>query len=314
MKNRMLIAVLLFGMVSMVLGQDRNGGAFLRLGLGAKARALGGASVGSVGDGMNFFYNPASMAFMENAQLSLSYSSMSLDRRFNFVGFATNLKPSAGLAVGWINSGVADIQGYDTNGDKTEQLDNSQNTFYLSFANRFTNRVAVGLNMKLLFISLPGISTQGFGMDLAIMANVTDHLFIGASIQDAKTKYEWQSNELYEQGASTTVEFPTAYKIGTSYRYEHVTVLLELESSSQGQEQVRFGVEYDMKDQYYLRGGVGVLSSFEDGTIIRRTPSFGLGYKFSAFDRSGRLDYAFVSSVVDEGASHVFSWIIDINK
>jgi len=59
-------------------------GAFLRMGLGARANAMGGAFTGIAEGPAAAYYNPAGIPFMETRELILSYRFLSLDRNFNY--------------------------------------------------------------------------------------------------------------------------------------------------------------------------------------------------------------------------------------
>jgi len=70
-------------------------GAFMRMGLGARANAMGNAFTGIAEGPVAAYYNPAGIPFLETRQLMLSYRFLSLDRNFNYIGFATGIRPKA---------------------------------------------------------------------------------------------------------------------------------------------------------------------------------------------------------------------------
>jgi len=111
------IAVILIAATQVFAGTNGGyAGAFLQLGLGARSMALGNAGVANEADGYSAFYNPASMAFLQQKSVPLSYSFMSLDRRFNFIGFSMPAPPHAGFSVGWLNAGADNIRSYNLSG------------------------------------------------------------------------------------------------------------------------------------------------------------------------------------------------------
>jgi len=68
-------------------------GAFLRMGLGARALALGDVGVAIPGDGYGLYYNPATLPYLKERALLTTYTYLALDRHLNFVGFALPLHP-----------------------------------------------------------------------------------------------------------------------------------------------------------------------------------------------------------------------------
>ncbi|NIR52382.1 hypothetical protein GWO43_27470, partial [candidate division KSB1 bacterium] len=122
--------------ISTGLFAEGNGGfagAFLRVGLGARALAMGNAQVANPENGYGGFYNPAGLPHLQKLTFAISYSSMSLDRRFNYVGLATPVKPFGGLSAGWIYSGVGNIRAYDSRGADVGEIDRSWVACHLFF-------------------------------------------------------------------------------------------------------------------------------------------------------------------------------------
>ncbi|MFZ0389039.1 MAG: hypothetical protein WAN36_01165, partial [Calditrichia bacterium] len=119
--QRFLIFIIIFGLTASLLAEGNGGyaGAYLRLGLGARAISMGNAQTATPEHPLGFFYNPAGVPFLEKRAAAFSYNFMSLDRRFLFAGFSTPLKPHAGVSVGWIYSGVGDLRSYDSRGVDT---------------------------------------------------------------------------------------------------------------------------------------------------------------------------------------------------
>ncbi|MEJ2052065.1 MAG: hypothetical protein P8Y60_19910, partial [Calditrichota bacterium] len=106
--------LIIFLGISPVFAEGNGGyaGAYLRLGLGARAIAMGNAQVATADNGFGFYYNPAALPYLQKLSANFSYSFLSLDRRFAYVGLSTPIKPEAGLSIGWIFSGVGDLKSY----------------------------------------------------------------------------------------------------------------------------------------------------------------------------------------------------------
>ncbi|MFQ6617960.1 MAG: hypothetical protein ACE5QV_04645, partial [Fidelibacterota bacterium] len=118
----------------------------LRLGLGARAIGMGNAFTAVVDDGFSIYYNPAGLPWLEKRHLSITYSFLSLDRKFGFIGYAQRIKPGAGFALGWVHAGTDNIDGRDFNGRHTEFYSESFNTFYFSFSINFLKQFSAGIN------------------------------------------------------------------------------------------------------------------------------------------------------------------------
>ncbi len=135
-------------------GDGGYAGAFLKLGAGARALGMGGAFTAVADDHSAFIYNPAGVALVKGQEVGLSYALMSFDRRLSFVGFVTELKPTGGLGLGWINAGDSQIDARDSDGRPAGELSYSDNAFFFSFAQQVGQRGAVGIGMRYLYQKL----------------------------------------------------------------------------------------------------------------------------------------------------------------
>jgi hypothetical protein len=70
------------------VGRGGEAGAFLRLGAGARAMAMGGGTSALADDAMAGYYNPAGLAFLEGKHVGFTLNSMALDRTLSCVGYA----------------------------------------------------------------------------------------------------------------------------------------------------------------------------------------------------------------------------------
>jgi hypothetical protein len=308
--KRMAI-ILLIG-YSLILGVDVRadgngglGGSYMRMGLGARSLALGNASVADEANGYAFYYNPALNGFNKGKIVSLSYSFMSLDRRFNFIGFSMHIEPDAGFALGWINSGVDNIPSYNMIGDPGEDINHSANGVYFSFARRFMDRLALGLSIKYFHerLGLDGddYAASGLGLDLGAVYHINKDLALAAAVRDISSKLKANTDKLFEHGGTTIARFPVLYEVGARYTtpLQWLSAAYNFETSNKSDQRHHIGLEAAYKDRLALRFGLN------DGQFTA-----GAGMRFDMFKLKGYLDYAFLPSVIDEGSSHVFSWQI----
>jgi hypothetical protein len=305
---------------SVVFAEENGGfsGAFLRVGLGARALAMGNAQVATADNGYGFFYNPAALPLLEKKEFSLSYSSMSLDRKFNFIGFALPLPPFAGASVGWINSGVGNLRAYDSGGQDVGEMDHGLNAIYASFAIKMialaqadkqlenvpADFISLALSVKFLRENVDDneqfdYKGSGFGLDFGLLLKPHRNLAIGYQVKDVNASLKSNTNDLFERGSDLDNKFPLTQKAGLFYRtpLKWASVAYDFEWSNKGAKKHHAGLELTSKI------AVGRLGYDTDHFTA------GGGLKFQAFKKTYMaLDYAYVESVIDEGASHVFSW------
>ncbi|ACF13599.1 conserved hypothetical protein [Chloroherpeton thalassium ATCC 35110] len=228
---------LLSSLLSLLLFQDAlqaqvagSAAPYARMGFSSRGMALGNAGSAVVLDGeFHPYYNPAVLAFSEFYMAHASYAALSLDRKLNFVSVSGKVGPGAGLGFSWINSGVSDIDGRDSDGNATGNFSTSENLFMLSFANRFSPAFSVGVNLRgYLADFYDGVeSSFAVGFDVGAIYRVRpdslSSLAFAVAIQDVKSKYEWDTTPIYDlDGTNTTDDLPTTYKLGASFSRENL--------------------------------------------------------------------------------------------
>ena len=321
MDKKLFLILFLLISTSAILHAEGNGGfagAFLRIGLGARALAMGNAQVANPENGYGGYYNAAGLPYLPKKTFSISYSSMSLDRRFNYVGLATPLPPFGGVSAGWIYSGVTNIRAYDSRGEDVGGLDHGLHAIYLSFGFKIlamlqqsgqfkglpSDLISIGISMKYLREGLDDneefkYSGKGFGADLGILIKPHKEFAFGYQLKDLNAKLESNTNDIFERGSTLENKFPITQKLGIFYHtpLDWACVAYDFEWSDAGEEKHHFGAELVSK---IASGRLG----YDNDHF-----TFGGGLEFRMIKRVYMmLDYAFLDDVEDEGVSHVFSW------
>jgi len=282
-------------------------GAFMRMGLGARANAMGNAYTGVAEGAVAAYYNPAGIPFLETRQVMLSYRFLSLDRNFNYVGFATGIRPKAeddesteialngGLALSWIHAGVS----------------NGEHAFSLSFAVMpIQNVLSIGLTGRVLYNRFPNmgdndatISDTGLGVDLGILFKPLPYLSVGFVIKDINARYNWKTDKLWEKDIDKIDRFPKTFRGGIALRYPYPWLLFALDIEKNDVQDLKYfvGTEALLMDKFAVRAGLN------NGSL-----TLGGGYVFELFKRPLQIQYAFVTKKYDVASEHIFSWIFNL--
>ncbi|MCI0405602.1 MAG: PorV/PorQ family protein [candidate division Zixibacteria bacterium] len=314
MKRSVPVLFLLAVFPITVFAQDGGyAGAELRIGLGARAVALGEAFGAVADDGSASFFNPAGAAWIEKKMFSASYRVLEFDRRQGYLSLIFPLQKDAGLGFFWVHSSIGEITGRDDIGQPTGELNDHQNLFGVNFGKRFTKRFSLGANIKYLQKVVAGVSAYTVAFDLGTqykfknfrMGNTTIPLAglkIGAAVENIFARLQFNSNEYYGQfgspGNTTTDTLPLNFRAGTSYLYrEQVLVTLDVEKNNKQKAFFHAGGEYTFRKILALRAG------YSHGQV-----AFGLGIRQPISPKQAlRLDYAFKASPISERGDHLFS-------
>jgi hypothetical protein len=197
---------ILFLLLSLLNGQKtKYAGAFLELGVGPRALALGSANVALADDGYGAYWNPAGVAFTSQLHVATMYANLfqSLEKH-SFISISTPIVGGAVISAGWIRLSVDDIPiSYDRDLENTtinQRLDqpgiwlddpasgsfNFTNDAYIITFSRLTRweadlgwqyfelpiDIGYGVNFKILDISLYDKSASGVGIDGGLKVRV----------------------------------------------------------------------------------------------------------------------------------------------
>lgn len=326
MKNKIIYIVLLYS--SLIIGQPEfssmasHPGAFSRFGFGARGIAMGNAMSSVTEGNLVSYYNPALSVFQKGNSFQTGYSFLTLDRSLNFFNFTRKFefysskdsleevrkpKATAGVSIGVINAGVGNIDGRDNNGLPTGDLSTSENQFFLGLANKFSEKLALGIAVKFYYYSLyKDVSSTSLGFDIGALYRLSENFNISLMISDINSKYEWDTAPVYEQdGVNSKDKFPLLKKIGVSYRNSQLGLLgsLEFENSNAQTNILRAGIEYNIYEQFYIRGGIDQFNLSNTDWSIK--PSLGISF-LKPFDNFLiGIDYAFVLEQYSGSDRHI---------
>jgi len=284
-------------------------GTFLRMGTSARSLAMGSGFTAEIDQGFSAYHNPASVAFLNKRQLAFSHHALNLDRRLMMSSISTGIPPTAGLGVAWVSSGVDNIQGRSTSGYKTQILSTSEDAIFISFAQRITPWLALGINVKILNHQLPMNESQlagkGTGFDIGFMVLPEEKLRFAFMIQDLNTNYQWNTGQVFEgEGRIYKESFPTMYRLGTTFTFQRIYFVGDIGVVANQDDilgmTMRFGGEYHISENYFIRGGFGN-SRF----------SLGAGLNFTFLNLNDAFfDYAVVIEPhsASQGMIHVFTY------
>jgi hypothetical protein len=295
--------------VQIISAGDNGGyaGAYLRMGVGARAIALGNSGVAAPLDAFSAYYNAAAFGSSERRMVALSYGFLSLDRHQGFVSFSMRIPPAAGFSIGWIENGIGNIKSYNSIGEQTGDIHYSNNTVLFSFGRKLFLRISMGVTIKIMFENINDgtsqfdYSSRGVGFDLGWHYDITDNFVLGYQICDINSKLKANTEKIFDLGGTTVDRFPLIQKAGIFYRtpLAWLRIMNDLEWSNKGDIRNHLGIEAVRGKNLALRLGL-------NGTH----PVFGAGMDFKIGRNDSLLDYAFVPSLIDEGSSHYFSWQI----
>lgn len=305
-----------FGQVQKKSGY--TGAAFLKVGVGARAVAMGSATTSLSGDVNQMFWNPAGIALSNNQwQASFSYNRWIADLSHNAGAIAHDFGNFGTLGIGFVSLGVSGIAAdrdavpsfllstftpYDNEtGDTYDYLDLAVN---ITYARRFTDRLALGTSVKFIRQGIDNVSTTSYAFDFgSTYAIGYRNAVIGARINNLGKDLRF-----YDIGAPLPLVFSVGASIDLYHNEQHTIKFMADATKPQDTDQLIFtGGEYSFSDYFAVRGGYkfnysGVSESKRnefDSQILDDVPrseegiSFGAGLRVPMGENKIMVDYAF---------------------
>lgn len=293
-----LLAALL--MVSSTAGATgtpgQSGLLSLRMGIGAREAAMGGAGVASSQGAAAVFWNPANNVFVDfDTNLVLQhYRYLGL---FSHESAAVAHRAGPGV-IGFMFTGLysddIDRYGSEPVGVPEGTFSPYDVAFGLSWAMPLGERFAVGLNTKLAYQKIDMYSDSGLVFDFFI----THHSLIeGLTFAASATNIGGQMN-LKDQ----PFDLPQAFRVGMAWSPAHLaagrlTVTGDLVFPNDTKEKAHLGLEWRLIPELTLRGGTKVNYDLQGWTA-------GAGFRTGVLG----IDYAYEDTKIEGfDAGHKFS-------
>lgn len=288
---------------------------FLKLGVGARPVAMGGAYVAEANDLSALYWNPAGLAHLRGASVELAHTSYLADVNYNFAAFGTTLGGAGTLAAAilYLDSGSMDVRTIEQPEGTGEQFKVTDFAIQLSYARALTDRFAIGANVKFIQERIWHSSASTVALDIGTLFTTPyERLRLGASFSNFGPKMQMSGRDIVfsedpTQGQDGVVEIvnseymmeehplPLLFRIGVSWdainTSDHRIVLsTDAAHPNDNYEYLNLGAEYDFRGLVALR--VGYRNLFEADGEQGLTYGGGLNLRIDRNLRA-RFDYAY---------------------
>ncbi len=305
-----LITVLLWAMSSSAQDFNKAGRTtlqFLKIGMGARAAALGEAGIANMQDVNAVFWNPAAITGVRSLEAAFNYTRWFAD--LNIMSAAIGLR-AGGLgvfALHYITLNYGDLQealvtsptgGVDTRTGKS--FGGNDLAIGLAFSRAFTDKLSIGVNAKYLREELFIYTSSLWGLDVGTYYDTGWH---GIRLAMSAQNFSQQARWLNTGGeAQQKYDLPLLFRLGWSIdllggqdlflggdpnRYR-LAFNMDAIHSNDYAERLHLGTEYVLYNLIALRGGYRF--KYDEGNW-----SFGFGLNPRVSNIKMRIDYAYVS-------------------
>lgn len=303
---------------------------FLKIGVGARALALGGANGAVANDANSIYWNPAGMVMLEKVTWTGSHTNWLVDVSHQFTGLVLPFGDGSAIGFGAVFTSM------DEEEITTETAPQGTGFFWdasdiavsLSYARWMSNRFSIGVNLKYVSQKIWNESASTFAIDVGTYLRtgykgiVIGMCFsnFGGSLQlkgrDLIREYDPNPRNTLNADVDTRLHtepwpLPVNFRVGVAMDIvgagdnvitsndSRCTFAIDGNHPNDDSEKLNFGLEYSWKETLFARFGYGVgydLANF----------SYGGGLKFKISESNFYFDYA-LAPLHDFGNIHFFT-------
>ncbi len=260
MKRIAILTTIMLALPSMVFAAGfakvgTFGGQSLKIGVSARATAMGSAFTGLADDATAVFWNPGGLVNVKGNEVSINHVSWAADTNLSSAIMAFNPRSIPGTFAFSVRSFWMDPQlvrtAYIPEGTG-ETFDAGTTTFGLSYARFFTDKFSAGVTLNYLHMGLAETAVNTGAMDFGIMYRIgIKDLKLGMTIQNLGSKFTFDERES---------KLPVAFKVGVSFNafkneQQRLTPALEFQHPSDNVERANAGIEYALNNMFFARAG-----------------------------------------------------------
>lgn len=312
LKTLFLVALSVGTMSTAFAESAGQAGAYLKMGVGARALGMGSAFTALADDSTAAFWNPAGLARLQQSEASFMHADLTMDREYNFFNYAHVLKDKSGkknavVALSHVTFGVDGIPETRTATSRTDGLaltgdepatapngsytpggnvhifgyfkDTEKNTFG-SYAQKLSDKFYGGVNVKYLKHELFTNSASTWGLDFGFLYEANEKTTLGLSVRDIGETLSWNTASGHKDDVPLTTTFGVAYQARSN-----LTLAADINKVEDMDAKLFAGAEWWLQDYAALRLGS------KDGDL-----TLGASFKLDTW----RFDYSYADETLGD--------------
>jgi hypothetical protein len=276
---------------------------FLKNDLNPRSSGMGGASVALSGDGYSALTNPAALSDLESNTYALTHMFLGGGINQSFVSAAFPLKDKVSnlaFSINALNSGeMEERTEFQPNGTG-RQIFVSNMAFGATYARQLSALFSAGVSVKYIYEGIANFSNHSATVDVSFLYK-TDYkdLKFAVMVQNFGGNSSLSNTDqdipvVFNRSTGINLEantVPTVFSLGLSFKplkqeFQSITTAIQLNHPNDNAENIRLGLEYEVREIFYARGGYKI--SVEG----QSWPTFGLGLRSRLGGHPFNIDYS----------------------
>ncbi len=314
----MFIVILSIGLVHAgeITKKGTSAATFLKIGVGARAAAMGEAYAAEASDASAVYWNPAGLAAVTKNEMMLVRTNWIADMRYDVAALAIPFSSLGTFGLFYQALNMDDMKvrtEFDPDGTG-ELFGASSFTMGLTYAKNMTDRFAFGITAKYIREQIWHESASTMALDVGITYKTPiEALRLGMAITnyggsmrldgkdlltfvDVYPSLDGNNEYVISRLNTESYDIPLSFRVGLAYDalksdFQRFTIAIDGVTPNDNNEHLNVGMEYGFRNMVFLRAGykgIGLKDS-EVGF------SAGAGLKYSIDANLGlAIDYAYV--------------------
>jgi hypothetical protein len=250
-------------------GPGTSGANFLKIGVGAKATAMGGAFTALASDGTSLYWNPAGLTQLEEREFSATYNSWFEGISQGYLGLIfPSSKGTMGFGANYVDMGK--LEGRDVEGNPTGDFTASDTHIFFGYARKL-KKSSWGLTLGWLQDVIKNDKKNTFLANIGFLYPVSDRFTLGVVAQNVGARLG--SDPL-----------PLTFKIGAASKSKTLTLAIDVVKPQDNE------IYYCLGAEWWLRNTLALRIGYKTNQDIGEGITAGIGYRFERI----WLDYAYI--------------------
>ncbi len=275
---------------------------FLKIGVGARAIAMGSAQVAVRNDVTALYWNPAAVSRIDAAsELTFNHVNWLADVSFDFAGAILDLGPAGTLGFSVTSLSIPDdiVRTVDFPEGDGRRWDAGSLALGVAYAKNLTDRFSIGFHAKYVRESIWSESASAFALDIGTLyVSELPGLTLGASITNFGTRMRLEGRDLIfnadpnndvgsgpnnvsAQYRTGDFDLPLLFRVGIAYDAVNtedvrMTAAVDAAHPNDNMEYINSGLEVAWTEVLFLRAGYR--SAFQRDAEGGMTWGFGFHY------------------------------------
>jgi len=243
---------------------------FLKVGVGARATALGEAYTALVDDASALYWNPAALANMENSEFFTAYNSYLVGVSQGYIALSfPSLGGNLGIGANYMDMGK--FEGYNQSGNPTGNFGATDSYIFLGYGKKLSGGWSLGISLGSLSDKIKDDTKSCLAGTVGVLKEIGGKYRLGAAAQNLGQNLGKDP-------------LPLTFKIGGAAKFSSLTLSADACLPNDNDAYFCLGLEWNLMKAFALRAGYR--TGRDEGSGL----SAGLGFKVGKF----AFDYAFI--------------------